>query len=284
MKRITVALVALLMASMGVAGALPGPEPGSPDFDLVFVNGTGGPAFDAIHFARSDGWDFGNRESYRCAYVEYIQNGQVLFRVEFERVQVPGEIDNYVIINDRNGVETEANTDSKSRQTSGNGADRKPGPGTSDQCGLAPGSGPAQWDGSDHFPHHTHFHFFKNGVEIGSEILDLHRDDCARGYWTPGDQAGEAWLWWDEDGPESNGHHALDCNGGGAEPTPIVRAFVTHMAVGTGVCTHDDLDGSRCSGVTPAPGPAPSPTTSPTPPPSPTPGPTKGPGAGTTKP
>lgn len=297
MKRTTAVLVALLLLGVGVARALPGPEAGSPDFELVFANGTGDrTVFDTIQFDGSEGWDFGDREGYRCAWVEYVSNGQVLFHVDFERVTVPGQEANYIMINDRGGVEFEGNTDGKARQPSQGGGAQKPapgpGPGAVDNCGLPAGGGAAAWDGSDHFPHHTHFHFFKNGAELlrpnvdpALGILPLHREDCALGYWTPGDEAGEAWLWWDEDGPESNGHHALDCNGGGAEPIPLVRAFVTHMAVGMGVCTHDDLDGSRCSGVTPAPGPAPSPTpaptTSPTPPPapSPTPSPTKGPRA-----
>jgi hypothetical protein len=50
----------------------------------------------------------------------------------------------------------------------------------------------------------------------------------------------------------------LPCNGGDQEPSAVARMLVIPVASNTGVCTHDDLDGSRCTGLTgpqpPAPG------------------------------
>jgi hypothetical protein len=38
----------------------------------------------------------------------------------------------------------------------------------------------------------------------------------------------------------------LDDGGGGAEPLAVARMLVIPVDVDAGVCTHDDLAGSRC--------------------------------------
>lgn len=246
-KRLSIGAVAISLAVAVVAGytignqpggtALVGPEPGSQDFS-VFVVGLNdvGPDdnIDSQPFDTATGWDFGDRFHYKCAAIEHFTDGVLDFQLDIERVgQVPDKPSNYVKISDQGGKESE-------------------GQGTSISCGG--GQTPLVFDGTDHFPHHTHLHFFRDGVEF--EMLDLHRDDCAKGYWTPGDEPGEAWLWWDADGPEHThpGGPPLGCGGLGAEPVAVARAFVSFRAPGIGVCTHDDLDGSMCvDNLPPAP-------------------------------
>jgi hypothetical protein len=50
----------------------------------------------------------------------------------------------------------------------------------------------------------------------------------------------------------------LPCNGGEQEPSAVARMMVIPVAANAGVCTHDELAGSRCIGLTapqpPAPG------------------------------
>lgn len=220
--------------------ALYGPDPGwvPEEFTLVFA---GQPPneplenFDALTFQRASGWDFGDREGYECVTLEYVENGAVTFTMTFERVLVPGQDSNYVEVNDKHGVE---NND---------GANPIPGPGF-DHCGLAAGVGdhnPRLHDGTDHFPHHTMLHFQRGGADFA--MLDLTRDECANGYWTPGDEAGEVWLWWDADGPRNDGHHDLACGGGAEEPEAVLRGWVSQAVDGVSFCTMDSLDGDLCS-------------------------------------
>jgi hypothetical protein len=248
-RRRSRALVAAALISLVVlaqpATALPGPDPtdAPEEFTLYLlpVDDDFNP-FDQLTFQRSAGWDFGDREAYRCAYMErFDAQGNLLFKIEFERSDdyQPG-----AAINDRGGME------------SGEGG----APASGDQCGSPAGEGGWQPSGEDHFPHHTHQHLYVDGVELTEGYIDLHRDDCALGYWTPGDEPGEAILWWDEDGPTHThpGSPMLPCNGGEQEPSAVARMMVIPVAANTGVCTHDDLDGSRCTGLTapqpPAPG------------------------------
>jgi hypothetical protein len=102
-----------------------------------------------------------------------------------------------------------------------------------------------RFDGSDHFPHGTALTVARAGTPIAK--LRLHRTMCARAYWTPGDEPGEAWLWWDQDGPTSDGHHMLDCGGGDHDPKPVARAIVSLVATDLSVCTKDSMDGDICS-------------------------------------
>jgi hypothetical protein len=208
-------------------------------FSIVFEELNTQPVlvYDQLSFSESDGWTFGDREAYRCAWFErYAPDGTLLFKVEIEAsVDYPTGFR----INDRGGAE------------SGDGNNP---PATADRCGSP--AGQSAWQpsaGDDHFPHHTHQHLFINGAEDVTAYLDLHRDMCSRAYWTPGDEPGEAILWWDEDFPENmlghdNPDGMLDCGGGGEEPLAVARMLVIPMNVDTGVCTHDDLDGSRCIG------------------------------------
>ncbi len=88
------------------------------------------------------------------------------------------------------------------------------------------------------------FTFYRDAQPIAT--LDYHDEMCTNGYWTPGDEPGEAWLWWDVDGPQDMMPGMGDCNGGPAEPVAVVRAFVMHRAPGVGVCVEDALDGDMC--------------------------------------
>jgi hypothetical protein len=194
--------------------------------------------YDRVFFTRADGWDFGDREGYRCAFVErFDAQGNLLFKVEFEQnldYPVP------MSILDHGGMET-----------GDGGVPHNP----TDICGSVPGVNENRWlhtpATEDHFPHHTHQHLFVNGVEDPTALIDLHRDDCSRGYWTPGDEPGEAILWWDEDFPEHThpGSDPLPCGGGGEEPEAVAHMLVIPVAANAGVCTHDELDGSRCAGM-----------------------------------
>jgi hypothetical protein len=246
---LAVVMIAGLLVTPG--NALYGPDPDwvPSEFSIVL---SGQPPegaldrFDQLDFSRSTGWDFGDREGYECATIEYVENGAVVLELTFERVLVPGQDANYVEINDRFGVE-------------GSDPQAPPMPNIGDHCGLPAGVGqhhPRLHDGSDHFPHHTMLHFMRGGAEFAS--LDLMRNECANGYWTPGDEAGEAWLWWDDDGPRNDGHHDLACGGGPEEPEAVLRLWVSKADEGITFCTMDSLDGDMCSDAIPGddpPGP-----------------------------
>lgn len=246
---LAVVMTATFLTSPG--NALYGPDPDwvPSEFSIVLSGQPPGDApldrFDQLEFNRSGGWDFGDREGYECATVEYVEAGAVTFELTFERVLVPGQDANYVEINDRGGVE-------ESDPQAPN-----PGPGF-DHCGLPAGVGqfnPRLADGTDHFPHHTMMTFSRGGSDFTT--LDLTRDDCAKGYWVPGDQAGEAWLWWDEDGPRNDGHRDLDCGGGPVEAVPVLRLWVTKADEGVSFCSMDSLDGDMCSDQLPDDDPPP---------------------------
>lgn len=239
------ALVTLVVLA-APASALPGPDPSTADneFSLILspLGGRDAEPFDVLAFTRSAGWDFGDRESYRCAFVErFDAQGNLLFKIEVERSNVysPG-----TVINDRGGME------------SGEGGAPPP---NGDLCGSPAGGGAWEPSGEDHFPHHTMEHLFLDGVEITDGLIDLHRDDCDLGYWTPGDEPGEAILWWDEDGPTHTHPDSppLPCGGGPLEPQAVARMMVIPVAANAGVCTMDDLAGDRCTGSAPTPPPPP---------------------------
>jgi hypothetical protein len=233
----------MLLGSMTPAKAVPGGPDGDvfgSGFFLITVledmnhaNPPPAPAdtYSTTQFNIAEGWDFGDRYGYKCAWAEFFQSGTELFEVHYQlRNDYPFD----VIINDKFGQET---TDS------GNGL-----------CGTGVGKGgiPTH-DGTDHFPHGTAFTFFQNDQQIA--MIDYGLQDpnmCDKGYWVPGDEPGEAWLWWDEDGPTEHAPGMpLDCNGGPIEPVPVVRAHVQNAAPSIGFCTSDELDGSMCQGPTP---------------------------------
>lgn len=248
LRVVLTALAAVVMSVPIHATAVPGPDtdigPAVEFFDINVNEILAAPLphdlYSSTRFLTADGWDFGDRHAYHCAWVEFFRDGAVLFEVHYELVAdypVPVEI------NDRNGWEL---------------ADPEIAPLCGDGVGPGENSAPLH-DGSDHFPHGTALDFYLNDAQIATIDYGLvEPGGCDRGYWTPGDEPGEAWLWWDEDGPLNDGHHDLDCGGGAGEPVAVVRAYVQHMTPGVGVCTEDSLDGDQCTGVTsPPPGPSP---------------------------
>jgi hypothetical protein len=220
-------VVHTLVVGMGaVALAEPGPDPEVGSFDIFTreLPRIGGTEYDRTHFDSARGWDWGLRAAYSCAYVEFIQGGNILFEVHYEMVAgYPKSIE----IND-------------------NAAADEPVDGSLGTCGD--GIGPeanVTHDGTDHFPHGTTLEFSRDGQPLVT--LDYNDDMCAQGYWTPGDEAGEAWLWWDEDGPQDTMPGMHDCGGGPGEPVSVVRAFVQNVAPGVSVCTTDMLSGDLCT-------------------------------------
>jgi len=221
----TLAVCALALGVGPVALAQPGPDPDVGSFDIFTreLPQIGGTEYDRTHFDTSQGWDWGLRAAYSCAYVEFFSAGSLAFEVHYEMVPgYPKEIE----INDS--------------ATAG-----EPVNGTLGNCGdnIGPEASMA-FDGTDHFPHGTMFTFYRDAQPIAT--LDYHDEMCTNGYWTPGDEPGEAWLWWDEDGPQDMMPGMGDCNGGPGEPVAIVRAYVQNRAPGVGVCVEDAMDGDMC--------------------------------------
>jgi hypothetical protein len=219
--------VAISVAAALPARGVPGPEEDSPEFFQISVTDESGPIIDELEFDTSTGWDFGDRVAYRCAWIEYFTSGSLDFTIHFNLTEYGARI------NDRFGLE-----------------------GNQDVACGANNGGRATFDGSDHFPHGTAFRF-----DRGDQLARLDFDrGCAKGYWTPGDEAGEAWLWWDADGPEDRmmmGDGA--CDGGSGEPAAVLQASVQDVASDIRVCTVDSIDGNVCSGAA-EPGPPPAPT------------------------
>jgi hypothetical protein len=232
------AVVALFFVTLiaGVSSAQPGGPDATQDFSLFFTDQDG--TLDETGFDVSDGWDGGSRIGYQCAWVEYFQAGTELFEVHYEVVAgYPALLNDRYMDDGQDGSNTAL-------------------------CGDGPPHGEAVYDGSDHFPHGTELVFFDQGMEIVR--LDYHRDHCAQGYWTPGDEPGEAWLWWDADGPEHTepGVPVPDhCEvTGPEEPQPVARAWVQNLAPGVSVCTTDHLSGEMCDGMSEPPPTEPPPT------------------------
>jgi hypothetical protein len=273
MKRLFVilALLVAVLATASTAIGVPGVDPPSvpEDFDLVFEEVTQPRTFyDILPFERADGWDFGDREGYQCAFIErFDASGNLLFKLEFEisEFYTSAPSGETFRINDRGGAET------------GEGG-FPPAPG--DICGAPAGEGAWVPSGEDHFPHmsegaspETHgVRLYVDGFvdPVATDTLNagLTNADCDRGYWTPGDEERELVLWWDLDFPE-NGHedgsHPLDCGGGGDAPFAVARLYFAELADNAGVCILDhDVPGGRvCTGMVEPP---PSPTPSPSPP------------------
>ena len=231
-RRIRITVFASMLLTILVAtpsGAVPGPEQSQYDFFDIFVKEVlpdGDTEYDRTEFDVGAGWDFGDRAAYSCAWAEFFQGGNELFEVHYEMViGYPVSIE----INDRHGAEA--------------GDDQ-----IAALCGDGDGPAPSvSHDGSDHFPHSTSLVFFQNGQEIAR--ID-YSEQCTNGYWTPGNQAGEAWLWWDADGPSDMMEHGDGlCGGGPGEPVAIVRAFPQNVSAGITVCTTDAMHGDLCGEV-----------------------------------
>ncbi len=216
------ALVALVALAQPVA-AIPGPDPADapPAFTIYVVGNSDGEteALEALDFARADNWDFGDREAYRCAYVEYIVGGQVLFKLELERLAVPGQADNYVALNDEGGME------------SGEGGN-PPSPG--DLCGMPAGAGPLQFDGSAFVSGGATFTVTRDGSPLATYSLPAVSPTNPESFWSPGNDPGEAYLWYIAPGEAND---------------PVLRFTVVPMASGVSV------DGLPAPSPSPTPGP-----------------------------
>lgn len=247
MRRLLTGSIIFLVLGAGSAQAIPGPDPGdehrsfeiaitvrdAPQNEPFTVEAT-----DTTVFTESGGWDFGDRVAYACSWVEFYQGGQELFEVAYHAV---GDYPGLLRINDRHGLETEDD----------NGLP------ITDMC-LA-GSGVSRRndfraDGSDHFPHGTDLVFRRDmdgeGPGAGDEIARINYDEdvCGNLYWTPGDDPGEAWLWWDEDGASDMVEHGDGlCGGGHMEPVAVVRARARSLAPDVIACATDAMDGDRCT-------------------------------------
>jgi hypothetical protein len=232
MKRLMVTLICLLTLHMGTALAAPGPEPiGDPGWFSLDIRIIGKEPKDVTRFEEVGGWDFGDRSAYGCAWVEFFDplpgggDGEKLFEVQYHAVSDYSQ--GTIKINDSNGVEASDET-------------------IHDQCWADDDPRTFVHDGSDHFPHSTSLVF--HDLSTGSEIARIdYPNQCTKMYWTPGIQAGEAWLWWDEDGPEDKLDHGDGlCGGGPAEPVALVQAKVRDLTLGIEACTTDAMDGDMC--------------------------------------
>lgn len=229
----TLAVCALALGIGPVAFAQPGPDPDVGPFDIIVKEAIGpdSQTYNLTHFDTTRDWDWGLRAAYTCAYVEFFSDGQLMFEVHYELLKdYPTPV-----------------------QILDNAGSGQPVNGTLGDCGdgISPEAS-MSFDGSDHFPHGTALNFYRDAQPLTT--LDYHSADmCANGYWTPGDEPGEAWLWWDQDGPQSTMPDMEDCNGGPGEPLPVVRAYVQNRAPGVGVCTEDQLDGDTCVNRFPPP-------------------------------
>src|SRR4249919_1702153 len=99
MKRSRSLVIATLIAcAMGLgigpmAFAQPGPDPDVGSFDIFTRELPAGQDYDRTHFDTSQGWDWGLRAAYSCAYVEFFQGGNLAFEVHYEMVKdYPTEI------------------------------------------------------------------------------------------------------------------------------------------------------------------------------------------------
>jgi hypothetical protein len=264
--------------------ALVGPEGGS--FSIDFVGSE-----DFWHLEFSEPFDFGDRDGYECAFVEVKDGGEVIGVIEFERLDPTGELvggavpDNYLVILDRDGHEHNDGANPIPIPP----ADQLPSfydpdedgvftlSGKSGQpaiCGTPPGAGAPTIDpiDQDHFPHGTVITVFDSDDGREVAVLDLRapgtwpESECIKPYWTPGDEPGEAYLWWDDDNPVKVGTNGPACDydgqpGGPLDAFAIARAEV-RLAPGYGSCVADSEAGDWCEGL-PVPSPSPSPSPEP---------------------
>jgi hypothetical protein len=216
-----------------------------------------------FQFSLADGWDFGDRAAYTCAWLEYFQGQNEKFEVSILTVS---DYPNFTEVNDKYGDELRDDDPVAGY------------PNLKDFCrienDLTPVTNPKTGvtkmeffhDGTDHFPHMIHagdgIYFYQNGLPMldaqgDPVVLDLAQTDCQKLYFTPGDEPGEAWLWWDEDGPTFShgpGEGELNCNGGPMEPVAITRYGVRLADPDIGYCTVS-MHEQQCFNAEPPPMP-----------------------------
>ena len=148
MKRVPFYLLALSIIFSGIAFAVPNDDTTGPEGDTygsgyfqMFVDAGNAPTLPTSTiketlrqtFNLADGWDFGERAAYRCAWIEYFQGSNEKFEVSYYGVS------NYTgsfQINDKFGAQLAENT--------------KP----ACWAGVSADNGATfVHDGSDHFPH-----------------------------------------------------------------------------------------------------------------------------------
>lgn len=211
-------------------------------------------------FELADGWDFGDRSAYSCAWVEYFQGSNEKFELTYHAVSnYPGALQ----INDKFGDELEG--------PAGELASVKTLCWENDATIVVDSKGNTKAtflaDGTDHFPHMIHpgdgLYFYQDGAPMldpqGDPVfIDLQQPDCAKLYWVPGDDPGEVWLWWDEDGPTFShgpGEGDLGCGGGPNEPVALIQLKPRHADSDVGYCVQAMDELTNCFNNEPPPTP-----------------------------
>jgi len=202
MKRIiwpTVAAVLIIAAPVVPAPGIPGPDPDdAPKRFEIFVRELEDDheVYEDLGFSRSNGWDFGDRAAYACAWVEFVSDGKVQFRIDFELVvgrdYKPGSLE----INDRNGFEEKPDGQTRCGDGDGPGANLR-------HDGSPFVEGGARWD------------VYKHKQLLVSYRLPAVSNDNEETFWSVGDQHREAYLWYGEEG---------------GDPVPVMRAFIKPVA------------------------------------------------------
>jgi hypothetical protein len=199
-----------------------------------------------------DGWSFGDRAAYACAFIEHYTDNVLDFEIHYELLLGDGYQPGDLEINDRFGQENI--------------------PDGQTFCGDGQGPGATlDYEEGVHGDHFPHGDFFQDEqvsdlvayrdldgdgfVQAGDEInrIDYSEgDSCDQWYWTPGRDAnaGPAAIgWWDEDGPSSpDGHQQIGCpDTGPTEPNAAILVTFQDMAPGVVVCVNE-LEGPFCVG------------------------------------
>ena len=187
-------------------------------------------AVDDTTFDFADGWDFGDRVAYSCAWAEFYQGTNERFEVAYHLV---GDYPDFAEINDKYGVESQDSDALEAICLKDSGVTRR---------------GDFRFDGmSDHFPHGADLVFYQHQTEIARINHDANL--CGNLYWVAGNEPGEAWLWWDEDGASDMNEHGDGlCDGGPMEPVALVQAEVRSADSDIGYCTVS-ATGRRCINV-----------------------------------
>jgi hypothetical protein len=203
MKRRVTVLLAVTLVLVGFAApaqAIPGIDPPSAAnrFEIFVRDLQAHEMFERLTFLRSNGWDFGDRTGYACAWVEYQVGGRIQFRMDFQLVVGDEYEAGSLQINDRNGLE---------------GRDGAV------PCGSSSSRGNnLQSDGSAFIPNSgATFTLARDGAVLTSYSLPAVSATSDESLWSPGNEPGEAYLWRVEPGET---------------PTPILRATVTPIATG----------------------------------------------------
>jgi hypothetical protein len=209
MKRRAIAAIATALIVGGVAtqtSALPGIDPANaPARFQIFVRDLRDRViYERLDFSRSNGWDFGDRAAYSCAWVEYVSGGQVQFRVDFELVIGSEYRAGSLELNDKNGIEEHPD----GRTPCGDGVGFGPNL-RADGSAFVPGSGAT-------------FALAKGGLPLATLTLPAMSATNDESSWSVGNDPGEAYLWRVEPGEA---------------PVPIVRATLTALASGVSLAS-----------------------------------------------